>query len=49
MRRVAREEYELKYTAAANCNRLMECYELAAGLPHRSFVGEPVGLCANPR
>jgi glycosyltransferase involved in cell wall biosynthesis len=49
MRRVAREEYELKYTAAANCKRLMECYELAAGLPHRNFIGEPVGLCANPR
>jgi glycosyltransferase involved in cell wall biosynthesis len=49
MRLVARQEYEQKYTAAANCKKLMECYELAAGLPHRKFVGEPIGLCANPR
>jgi glycosyltransferase involved in cell wall biosynthesis len=49
MRLVARQEYEQKYTAAANCKKLMECYELAAGLPHRNFVREPASLCANPR
>jgi len=49
MRLVARQEYEQKYTAAANCKRLMECYELAAGLPRRNFVREPASLCTSPR
>lgn len=49
MRLVARQEYEQKYTAAVNCRRLMECYELAAGLQRRNVVGEPASLCTNPR
>jgi len=36
MRLLAREEYERKYTAAANCRRLMECYELAISAPGTS-------------
>jgi glycosyltransferase involved in cell wall biosynthesis len=49
MRLLAREEYERKYTAAANCRRLMECYELAISAPgtspgrHRHSITNLVG------
>jgi len=40
MRFFARQEYERKYTAEANCKRLVECYELAADSPRRNAMGE---------
>jgi glycosyltransferase involved in cell wall biosynthesis len=46
MRLVAREEYECKYTADANCKKLVECYELAAGLPLTNILGEATTLHA---
>jgi glycosyltransferase involved in cell wall biosynthesis len=49
MRLVARQEYEQKYSAPANCNRLMECYELARGLPRSNVTRESARLCASPR
>jgi glycosyltransferase involved in cell wall biosynthesis len=49
MRPLAREEYERKYTASANCKRLLECYELAAGPPRRDALGETTSLCTDLR
>jgi glycosyltransferase involved in cell wall biosynthesis len=44
MRLLAREEYERKYAADANCMRLMECYELARGSMRRNAVGNVASL-----
>lgn len=44
MRLLVREEYERKYTADANCKRLVECYELAAGLSLRNVLGKVTSL-----
>jgi glycosyltransferase involved in cell wall biosynthesis len=43
-RRLVREEYERKYTADANCKRLVECYKLAAGLPLSNVLGNVTSL-----
>jgi glycosyltransferase involved in cell wall biosynthesis len=42
MRRRARGEYEQKYTAAANCTQLTECYELAIALSEKKRDAETV-------
>jgi glycosyltransferase involved in cell wall biosynthesis len=40
MRLLARQEYEQKYTADANCKRLVECYELAIRLRQAHAIDE---------
>jgi glycosyltransferase involved in cell wall biosynthesis len=40
MRQLARAEYEQKYTAAVNCMRLTECYELALAMSEKKKDAE---------